>query len=190
MTQYMHVPYETDKPFCGSSRVLCPISDASKSPPPELLECIVEWISADPCLCSDSVRLVRIRSNYTCPLGGLVRWCILGPLVISCGSKISHPSASTSSSSTEKTAESDEKLMKLFSKLHLGVLVSLQAYKSMELNEHLFTYADMYLVSKTLAAYYRNGQCLQQVQEMVSVSVDRLAQMIQLALTTNSISGM
>lgn len=79
--------------------------------------------------------------------------------------------------------------MNLFSKLHLGVLVSLQAYRSMELNEQLFTYPDMYVVSKTLVAYYRNGQCPKQVQEMISISVDRLAQIIQVALTTKSMSG-
>lgn len=167
------------------------ISDVSKTPPPELLQCIVDWISADPCLCSDSVRLVRIRSSFTCPLGGLVRWCILGPLVTSCSSKIpSSPSSSTSVDNSESAkSAASERLMTLFSKLHLGVLLSLQAYKSMELNEHLFTYADMYVVSKTLAAYYRNGQCPKPVLHMVNTSVDRLAQTIQVAFSTRSLSG-
>lgn len=54
---------------------------------------------------------------------------------------------------------------------------------------HLFTYTDMYVVSKTLAAYYRNGQCPKPVQEAISLSVDRVAQTIQVALTTGSLSG-
>jgi len=79
--------------------------------------------------------------------------------------------------------------MAMFSKLHLGALVSLQAYRSMELNEHLFTYADMHVVSKTLVAYYRIGQCPKHVLDIINISVDRLAQLIQVALTTRSLSG-
>ena len=176
-----------------NKKIILFISDASKTPPPELLECIVDWISADPCLCSDSVRLVRIRSNFTCPLGGLVRWCILGPLVTSCGSNFSVPSSTSSSSIPLENVASPkmsiEKLMAMFSKLHLGALVSLQAYRSMELNEHLFTYADMHVVSKTLVAYYRIGQCPKHVLDIINISVDRLAQLIQVALTTRSLSG-
>lgn len=167
-------------------------SDANKTPPRELLECIVDWITADHCLCSESVRLVRIRSNFTCPLGGLVRWCILGPIVtIDVDESKSQEKGSSvvKKDTKQEQSLSSSSLMTIFSKLHLGVLLSLQAYRSMELNEQLFSYGDIYIVSKTLATYYKGGQCTEQVKDVVSVAVDRLAQTIQMALATRALSG-
>ncbi|XP_052263746.1 integrator complex subunit 15-like isoform X2 [Dreissena polymorpha] len=166
--------------FVTALTTIYPYTDASKSSPLELLECIVDWISADPCLCSDSVRLVRIQSSFTCPLAGLIRWCILGPIVTM---------ATNDGNGTEKKSVThDSKLLSLFSKLHLGVLLSLQAYQSMELKEHLFSFGDMNIVSKTLAAFYRGGQCSEDMLDVVNVSVDRLAQTLQMALTTKALS--
>lgn len=167
-----------------------PYTDSSKSPPLGLLESIVDWISDDPCLCSDSVRLVRIRSNYTCPISGLMRWCILGPLVTSTletSAKSSADGASKQSSLTRLEPDAYADLMVLFSRLHLSVLLSLQAYKSMELKEHLFSYPDFYIVSKTLASHYKSGKCSESVLQLMNVLVDRLAQTVQVALTSGSL---
>ena len=164
--------------------------DASKSPPPALLECIVDWISNDSCLCSDSVRLVRIQSTFTCPIGGLVRWCILGPLVTnSCDADAKKSEMSKNEQSLKAVKFSSEKLQNLFSMLHLAVLQSLQAYKSMGLQEHLLTFTDLFIVSKTLAVFYKGGQCSEQLMSVVNISTDRLSQIIQVALTTKSLSG-
>lgn len=165
------------------------IPDISKSPPHVLLECIVDWISNDSCLCSDSVRLVRIQSTFTCPISGLVRWCILGPLVRLYASQNYSSQNEQENGKKSTTKFSEEKLQSLFSKLHLGVLLSLQAYKSMELNEHLLTFTDLIIVSKTLAAFYKGGNCSEEVVQTVNTSTDRLAQVIQVALTTGSLPG-
>ncbi|XP_045214164.2 integrator complex subunit 15-like [Mercenaria mercenaria] len=178
--------------FMTALTTIYPYTDASKSPPPVLLECIVDWISSDSCLCSDSVRLVRIQSTFTCPIGGLVRWCILGPLVTaSSGSdkNASGHSKMEQSSALKAVTFTDEKLQSLFPRLHLAVLQSLQAYKSMELQEHLLTFTDLFIVSKTLAVFYKGGQCSEQLLPVVNTSTDRLAQIIQVALTTNSLPG-
>ncbi|XP_052791133.1 integrator complex subunit 15-like isoform X1 [Mya arenaria] len=165
-------------------------TDVSKTPPKELLECIVDWISSDPCLCSDSVRLVRIQANFTCPLGGLIRWCILGPIVTSMAgeSNSSVQGGTSAAKDLKQTNTQDSKLMSLFSKLHLGVLLCLQAYQSMELNEQLFSYGDIFIVSKTLSSYYRGGQCREELIDAINTAVDRLAQIIQMALATKSLS--
>lgn len=160
-----------------------------------LLECIVDWISANSRLCSDSVRLVRIQSTFTCPIGGLVRWCILGPLVTATVNidKTTLPSVSTqkenSSDLKNKNTFSSEKLQSLFSRLHLAVLQSLQAYRSMELQEHLLTFTDLFIVSKTLIVFFKGGQCSEHFLPFVNTSTDRLAQIIQVALTTKSLPG-
>lgn len=144
--------------FMTALTTIYPYTDASKSPPPVLLECFVDWISADSCLCSDSVRLVRIQSTFTCPIGGLVRWCILGPLVtnsIDADTKTSEIVKSERPSASKTGKFSSEKLQSLFSRLHLAVLQSLQAYKSMGLQEQLLTFTDLFIVSKTLAVFLK-----------------------------------
>ena len=182
------------------------ISDATKSPPLGLLECIVDWISADPCLCSDSVRLIRIRSSFTCPVNGLVRWCVLGPLVTltktssSSESKqntLKPPSAVPGLSpqklkpevNAKQTEDNVAKILELFSKLHLGLLMSLQAYKSMELNQELFSFGDLYILAKVLQNYHMMGSQSEQMNQQLSVCVDRLAQVIQVSLQTRSLHG-
>ena len=181
-------------------------SDATKSPPLGLLECIVDWISADPCLCSDSVRLIRIRSSFTCPVNGLVRWCVLGPLVTLTKSSSSSeskqnllkPQSSVPGLSPQKskpeviakqTEDSITKILELFSKLHLGLLMSLQSYKSMELNQELFTFGDLYILAKVLQNYHMIGAQSDQITQLLSVCVDRLAQVIQVSLQTRSLHG-
>ncbi|KAL4241081.1 hypothetical protein ACF0H5_001859 [Mactra antiquata] len=176
--------------FITALTTIYPYTDISKSPPHALLQCIVDWISSDSCLCSDSVRLVRIQSTFTCPISGLVRWCILGPLV-TVGSCQESSKSKNELESDKKTSNqfSESKLQSLFSKLHLGVLSSLQAYKSMELNEHLLTLTDLIIVSKMLASFYKGGNCTEDMIHIVNISTDRLAQVIQVALTTASLPG-
>lgn len=179
-------------------------TDANKSPPLCLLECIVEWISSDPCLCSDSVRLIRIRSNFTCPVSGLVRWCVLGPLVTlikSCSTTLVKQESSKSLaispglspqksvSDIKQSEDVTSKLLTLFSKLHLGILMSLQAYKSMELNQELFSFGDLYILAKVLHTYFIKGHKSEQVGLAFCTCVDRLAQVIQVSLQTRSLHG-
>lgn len=180
--------------FVTALTTIYPYTDISKAPPPVLLECVVDWISADSCLCSDSVRLVRIQSTFTCPIAGLIRWCILGPLVtMETGginkSSVAAQNENCSANSNSSQGLHQEKLKTQFSKLHFGVLQSLQAYRSMELNETLLTYADLYIVSRTVASYYKGGQCPENVLQVVTMATDRLAQIIQVGLTTRSLSG-
>ena len=81
------------------------------------------------------------------------------------------------------------KLLNLFSKLHLGVLVSLQAYKSMELNQELFSFGDLYILAKVLNSYFMQGHKSDEVAQVLSTCVDRLAQVIQVSLQTRSLHG-
>ncbi|KAL3876927.1 hypothetical protein ACJMK2_034708 [Sinanodonta woodiana] len=151
--------------------------DKSRIPPVGLVEYITEWVSSDPCLCSESVRLIRIRSNFTCPLYGLVRWCVIGPLLC----KDQYPSGAE--------LESHDKMLSLLSKLHISVLLSLQAYKSMELNQELFMFGDIYLLAKIIATHYKNGNFKCDEESQLQVSLDRLGQTIQVAMITGSLNG-
>lgn len=148
------------------------ISDKKTIPPAPLLEYLTEWISDDYCLCSESVRLVRIQAHFSCPFPGLVNWCVLGPLVLQC------------EKGSENSASGNTPIATL-SKLHLSVLQSLQAYRSMELSQELFLMSTMLVVAQTLLSHQNRKDAID--KDLIHSAIDRLGQVIQVALETGSL---
>ncbi|KAK3091617.1 hypothetical protein FSP39_021248 [Pinctada imbricata] len=146
-----------------------------RPPPLGLLQYITNWISSDPCLCFESVRLIRIQANFSCPLSGLVQWCILGHLVME-----SRHSSSSNFSDSDRS-----KTIDILSKLHFGVLQSLQAYRSMELNQELFTMSQFVSLSQTLMQIVEKEEF--QNKDSLNMLVERIGQMIQVAILTKSL---
>ncbi|KAL5018261.1 hypothetical protein ScPMuIL_003983 [Solemya velum] len=149
-----------------------PFRDKKTIPPASLLEYLTEWISDDYCLCSESVRLVRIQAHFSCPFPGLVNWCVLGPLVLQC------------ENSNEISVSENTSIVTL-SKLHLSVLQSLQAYRSMELSQELFLMSTMLVVAQTLLGHQKQKHPTD--KDLIHSAIDRLGQVIQVALETGSL---
>lgn len=163
--------------FVTAVTTIFPFEDVRTIPPLSLLEYITDWISNDPCLCSESVRLVRIQANFSCPFSGLVQWCVLGPLVYH---------ISETSLGSNKTDVESSRVLLLLSRLHFSLLQSLQAYKSMELNQILFLSSQFEMLSNSLMLIYQNSP-RQYDQDMLQVLVERIGQVIQVAMVTNSL---
>lgn len=140
-----------------------------KPPPLSLLRYITTWVSSDPCLCSESVRLSRIQANFSCPFMGLVQWCILGHLYTHC--KVTNEA--------EKT-----EILGLLSKLHFGILQSLLAYKSMELNQALFYMPHFVSLSQALMQLNSQG-C--KSEDTLHLLIEKIGQVIQVAMVTGSL---
>lgn len=140
-----------------------------KPPPLSLLRYITTWVSSDPCLCSESVRLSRIQANFSCPFMGLVQWCILGHLYTHC--KVTNE--------VEKT-----EILGLLSKLHFGILQSLLAYKSMELNQALFYMPHFVSLSQALMQLNSQG-C--KSEDTLHLLIEKIGQVIQVAMVTGSL---
>lgn len=140
-----------------------------KPPPLSLLRYITTWVSSDPCLCSESVRLSRIQANFSCPFMGLVQWCILGHLYTHC----------QLTNEAEKT-----EILGLLSKLHFGILQSLLAYKSMELNQALFYMPHFVSLSQALMQLNSQG-C--KSEGTLHLLIEKIGQVIQVAMVTGSL---
>jgi hypothetical protein len=139
-----------------------------KPPPLSLLRYITEWVTSDPCLCSESVRLSRIQANFSCPFMGLVQWCILGHLYTQC----------QVTNETEKN-----EVLGLLSKLHFGILQSLFAYKSMELNQTLFYMPHFVSLSQALMQLHKGCKN----EETLNLLIEKIGQVIQVAMVTGSL---
>ena len=100
---------------------------------------------------------------------GLVQWCILGHLY----------TQSQVTNEAEKT-----EILGLLSKLHFGILQSLLAYKSMELNQALFYMP--HFVSLSQALMQLNKNC-KSGESHLHLLIEKIGQVIQVAMVTGSL---
>ena len=105
---------------------------------------------------------------------GLIQWCTLGHLVC----------LSDSSKDTGDVEQS--KVLSLLSKLHFSILNSLQAYKSMELNQQLFHISHFVSLASELVRVYNLHR--QEFGDEFQVLVERLGQVIQVAVVTGGLT--
>lgn len=100
---------------------------------------------------------------------GLVQWCILGHLYTHC----------QLTNEAEKT-----EILGLLSKLHFGILQSLLAYKSMELNQALFYMPHFVSLSQALMQLKSRG-C--KSEGTLHLLIEKIGQVIQVAMVTGSL---
>lgn len=165
--------------FITAVATIYPFHELSRAPPPILLEYITNWVASDPCLCSESVRLVRIQASFSCPFYGLVQWCILGQILC-----LTHHESD--SSPPNKVHNDKTKTFSLLSKLHFSILQSFQAYKSMELYQELFHMPHFLSIARELVRIYQLKKDKLQEEEF-QMLVDRLGQIIQVATVTGGL---
>jgi hypothetical protein len=111
---------------------------------------------------------------------GLVSWCIKGPLVC----------YSADSAGETTVCKHSTKIASLLSKLHLSILQSLQAYKSMELNQELFSIPAFGHLAKSLvyiSSRMKTSGSADDLNELLHMCIDRLGQVIQVARVTGSL---
>lgn len=145
-------------------------------PPPALLEIFTNWMLDYPTLCTDAQpQLVlpqgAISMPIVNPLPGLIRWCVLAPI---------------------STIPTD---VPAFSKLHLAILKSLMQVESKSVNDVPPASAinSIALGVVIFALRFRATEIAKignpDTDEKFQLSLERLAQCIQIALQSRSLSG-
>ncbi|XP_069701611.1 integrator complex subunit 15 isoform X1 [Periplaneta americana] len=178
------------------------------SPPPEtLLEVITQWVSDNPTLCLAallvnlhlSLPLGGIPMAAITPFAGLFKWCVLAPLHYASPSGGTPGNNSDIPTSDQKSSESP-----LYSHLHLALLESLlecyspspglhhtvtPARENMVLAQHLAAIAEP--ISRWLKEFSKTEDevARSRGETALHLALDRLAQVIQVALVTHCVYG-
>ncbi|XP_078595845.1 integrator complex subunit 15-like isoform X1 [Branchiostoma floridae x Branchiostoma japonicum] len=141
---------------------LKPDAASSSHPPPSLLEVIAEWVAGNPRICLASLKDTKGTVPVT-PIPGLCHWCIKSPLV--------------------RNPESTQEDAMIYSKLHLGVLQSLLTAQHVALNTKLLPVSAVEEMVSDLRTLVQTsgGQ-----GEATQLAVERLAQVMQVAMATGS----
>ncbi|XP_037043002.1 uncharacterized protein C7orf26 homolog [Bradysia coprophila] len=144
-------------------------------PPPALLEIFTNWMLDYPTLCTDAQPQLALPQGaismpIVSPLPGLIRWCVLAPI---------------SNASTDGSA---------YSKLHLAILKSLmQESKSVNDLPPASAINSVALGVVIFALKFRATEIGKtgdiDTDEKMQLSLERLAQCIQIALQSRSLTG-
>ncbi|KAK6170657.1 hypothetical protein SNE40_018996 [Patella caerulea] len=169
--------------FITSVTMLYPFQDTRSVPPLCLLEHVTEWINTDCTLCCESVRQSRIHNNYSSPIPGLTGWCVRGIIL----SKYLLNSAKNSSEDSSKSSQDVElekatKLLNLLSKLHLGLLQSLQFCQTNinNISQYLITVMNMLDIIHSLIIVCRACSVTPE-EESLHTALERFSQVIQVS---------
>ncbi|XP_066991639.1 integrator complex subunit 15 isoform X2 [Anabrus simplex] len=134
------------------------------SPPDALLEVITQWVADNPNLCLAAL-LVNQPATPVTPFVGLFKWCILAPL--------------------QNGRRPDPQL---YSRLHLGLLESLLECSTIRvpaLRENVIATQHFTTLVKVVARMCKGSGSSDEVQ----LSLDRLAQAIEVALAVQCTQG-
>ncbi|XP_041363117.1 uncharacterized protein C7orf26-like [Gigantopelta aegis] len=146
--------------------------DGNSVPPCVLLEHVTDWINQDCTLCCESVRQISIHNTYSSPIPGLTGWCIRGPVVAHKLTKSNHPGFSQSKLS---------KGLSVLSRLHLGLLQSLEFCENNHMSQYLLSITDLFNIVNSLVFLYKMSG-LSEDEPCVHVALERVAQVIQVAV--------
>ncbi|XP_076458181.1 integrator complex subunit 15-like [Babylonia areolata] len=171
-------------------------------PPLSLLEHITSWVTSDCTLCCESIRQVAIHGTCSSPIPGLLAWCVLGPIVCSHllgGSPTEKGGGKKGGRGGKLGRESLTQTLRVLSKLHLGVLQSVDFCRSSSLSQCLLSVTDaMCLVTQLSTLLQRvslplagsagggGGGGVDTGEEegeegVVDMAMERLAQVLQVA---------
>lgn len=187
--------------LCFSARVfalaVCPYTLSSSSfytsapesvPPLSLLEHVTSWVTSDCTLCCESIRQVPIHGTCSSPIPGLLAWCVLGPMVCThLINRIPTPEKPNNKSS-KMCKDSLSKTLSILSKLHLGVLQSLDFCRSSSLTQCLLSVTDAACLVTQLSGLLQHMKVKKKEEEegvleedVVHIAMERLAQVLQVA---------
>lgn len=137
-----------------------------KQPPKSLLSTITDWVSSDPRLCiaahlsTPALPPGAIAMEATTPIAGLLRWCVLAPLL---------PLDNDSST--------------IYGRLHLALLYSMLEAD----NGRAVSAQDLAAPIPILAA--KADDCKNRDDPNLHIAMDRLAQAVQVALSSRCVYG-
>ena len=163
------------------------ISAPESVPPLSLLEHVTSWVTSDCTLCCESIRQVPIHGTCSSPIPGLLSWCVLGPVVCThLLNRIPTPEKPGSKSS-KVCKDSLSKTLSILSKLHLGVLQSVDFCRSSSLTQCLLSVTDAACLVTQLSGLLQHVKVKSKVEEevleeeVVHLAMERLAQVLQVA---------
>lgn len=178
--------------FTTSVTSLFPFSGTDSIPPLSLLEHVTTWVTSDCTLCCESVRQYAIHRTCSSPIPGLLTWCVLGPII--CAHVTNVPTATLSTKSASKMTNckmskaTQSKTVGILSKLHLGVLQSLDFCQGSTLSQSLLSVTDAMCLVKQLSGLLdfvkeaKGGAAASFVEdEIIHTSLERMAQVLQVA---------
>ena len=163
------------------------ISAPESVPPLSLLEHVTSWVTSDCTLCCESIRQVPIHGTCSSPIPGLLAWCVLGPVV--CTHLLNRiPTPEKPGSKSSKVCKASlSKTLSILSKLHLGVLQSVDFCRSSSLTQCLLSVTDAACLVTQLSGLLQHvkvkGKVEEEVleEEVVHLAMERLAQVLQVA---------
>ncbi|KAK7112859.1 integrator complex subunit 15-like [Littorina saxatilis] len=174
--------------FTTAVTALFTFNSQESVPPFSLLEHVTSWVTSDCTLCCESIRQVGIHGTCSSPIPGLMSWCVLGPVVCTHLLNRMPPKEKASNKGGKVCRASLTKTLSILSKLHLGVLQSLDFCRSSSLSQCLLNVTDaMHLVtqlSELLQHVRGEGGALgvgEEVEGVVDMAMERLAQVLQVA---------
>ncbi|XP_060520852.1 integrator complex subunit 15 [Cylas formicarius] len=147
-------------------------------PPIKLLQCVADWVSANPLLCVAAQQRQAvlppgaIAMEATTPIAGLLRWCILAPIY----------------------QQNDE----IYSNLYLNLLGSILEIPRSNSSKAIYAQHLSASISPLILYYYRDlknkedaklGNFSILCDPAMQLSLDRFGQAIQIALSVNAIYG-
>lgn len=172
---------------------LFPFTSAESVPPPSLLEHVTFWVTADCTLCCESIRQVAIHGTCSSPIPGLLAWCVVGPLI--CTRLLRRQTSAASA--VDKGLSVGSKLcraslpqsLNILSKLHLGVLQSVDFCSNIALSQCLLSVTDATCIAEQLSVMLRDRVGgLEEEAAVVHLALERLAQVLQVAKMAGCLS--
>nr|KAG5703158.1 hypothetical protein BaRGS_027323 [Batillaria attramentaria] len=191
--------------FTTSVTSLFPFDGTDSVPPLSLLEHVTTWVTSDCTLCCESVRQKAIHKTCSSPIPGLLTWCVLGPIV--CTHLLNTPASASAKSASKKTNSnnsmckaSQSRTLATLSKLHLGVLQSLDFCRGSPLSQSLMSVTDAMCLVKQLSGLLDHvkemklqvgaGEGVSVAEdEVVHTSLERMAQVLHVAKMAGSLKA-
>lgn len=199
--------------FTTSVTSLYSFSGTDCMPPLSLLEHVTIWVTSDCTLCCESVRQYAIHRTCSSPIPGLMAWCVLGPIVCTHLINVTAANSAAASKSTNRKTNiginplatstvngttgcnhkvvnkaAQAKTLSTLSKLHLGVLQSLDFCRGSTLSQCLLSVTDAMCLMKQLSGLL---ECVKETagaddgslveDDVVHTALERMAQVLHVA---------
>ncbi|XP_067670902.1 integrator complex subunit 15-like [Haliotis asinina] len=160
--------------FIASVTSIHTLVDKVKILPQMLLEHVTEWITEDCTLCCESVRQVSIHNTYCSPIPGLTGWCVRGPIIFNMLRNCKPRNISQ---------ENITKTLSILSKLHLGLLQSLQFCENTHMSQYLLTVGDVMNILNSVVYLQKKAELAADNPDL-HTAIERLAQVMQVAIVS------
>ena len=175
----LHFIVDNYESFVAWSLFMHPALDTI--PPSSLLEHVTSWVTSDCTLCCESVRQLAIHGTCSSPIPGLLAWCVLGPSVCSQIPDHAKEEELCSANRRRKIRASRSQLSSTLSRLHLGVLQSLDFSHTASMSQCIMSVSDVICLLNQLALLGKQVCEVGSDEDVFNLGTDRLAHGFQMA---------